>query len=59
MCPCAGVAAPVGWYYERVWQITSPSVNLKQITVTATVATSVAKAIIPKSTVSALKSSPF
>ena len=59
MCPCAGVAAPAGWYYERVWQITSPSANLKQITVTATVATSVAKAILPKSTVTSLKSSPF
>jgi len=59
MCPCAGVAAPPGWYYQRVWQITSPSPNLKQITVTAVVATSVGKAILPKSTVTALKSSPF
>jgi hypothetical protein len=59
MCPCVGITAPAGWYYQRVWQITSPSANLKQITVTAVVATSVGKAILPKSTVTALKSSPF
>ena len=59
MCPCAGIAAPAGWYYQRVWQITSPAPNLKQITVTAVVSTSVGKAILPKSTVTALKSSPF
>jgi hypothetical protein len=59
LCPCAGTAAPAGWFYERVWQVTSPSANLKRITVTATVLTSVSNAIIPKSTVTALKSSPF
>jgi hypothetical protein len=59
LCPCAGTTAPAGWFYERVWQVSSPSANLKQITVTSTVATSVANAIVPKSTVTALKSSPF
>jgi hypothetical protein len=59
ICPCAGTAAPAGWFYERVWQISTPSANLKQITVTATVATSIGGEVVPQSTVTALKSSPF
>lgn len=54
-----GTTAPAGWYYKRVWQISLPAANLKQITVTATVAWSVGKSIIPQSTVTSLKSSPF
>jgi hypothetical protein len=52
--PC-GATPPVGWYYKRVWQISAPSANLKQITVTAIVASSVAGAQLSQSTVSALK----
>jgi hypothetical protein len=52
--PCTA-AAPAGWYYKRVWQIATPSANLKQITVTAIVKTSVAKAIVAQSTVGGLK----
>jgi Flp pilus assembly protein TadG len=59
MCPCTGVVPPTGWFYQRVWQISSPSVNLKQITVTATVASSVGRALRPKSSVSVLKTFPF
>jgi hypothetical protein len=59
MCPCAGVAAPAGWFYERVWQITNPSPNLKQITVKATVASSIGGAIVPTATVTSLKTFPF
>jgi hypothetical protein len=59
MCPCTGLTAPSGWFYARVWQISMPSTNLKQITVTATVASSVGRAIRAKSTVTALKSAPF
>ena len=59
LCPCVGTTAPAGWFFERVWQVSSPSANLKQITVTSTVSRSLAGAIIPKSTVTALKSSPF
>lgn len=51
---------PAGWYYQRVWQITSPRANLKQITVTAIVQRSAGSwALRPRSTVSALKTSPF
>jgi Flp pilus assembly protein TadG len=52
--PCSATP-PANWYYKRVWQISLPSANLKQITVTATVARSVAKAQISQSTVSAYK----
>ena len=53
-----GNAAPAGWFYKRVWQVTSPSVNLKMISVTTIVARSVGIALIPQSTVAALKTSP-
>ena len=54
-----GVAAPDTWFYQRVWQVTQLTTNVKQITVTATTRTSFGKAIIPTSTVVALKSSQF
>jgi hypothetical protein len=52
--PCTATP-PATWYYKRVWAVTVPSTNLKQITVTATVKTSVASALISKSTVAAYK----
>jgi len=56
----SGGAAPRGWFYKRVWQISSPSANLKQITVTTIVFSSVdSKGLTPQSTVAALKTSPF
>jgi type II secretory pathway pseudopilin PulG len=54
-----GTTAPQNWYYERVWQITSPSAGLKQISVTTTVVTTLAREMAPKSTVVTLKSSQF
>jgi len=54
-----GTTAPPAWFYERVWQITSFSSGVKQITVVTTVKSSVGGAMIPKSTVVALKSSQF
>ena len=48
------------WYYQRVWQVTSPRANLKQITVTTIVRTSQgAWALRPRATVSSLKTFPF
>jgi hypothetical protein len=52
--PCTATP-PATWYYKRVWQVSTPSANLKQITVTATVKTSVANALISTSTVAAYK----
>jgi hypothetical protein len=54
-----GTTAPAGWFYKRVWAVTNPSTNLKQITVTTIVARSVGGVKIPESTVAALKTSPF
>lgn len=54
-----GTTRPAAWFYQRVWQITSPSPGIKRITVVATVRASVGRSLIPKSTVVALKASQF
>jgi Tfp pilus assembly protein PilV len=57
-----GTTPPAEWFYERVWEISWPDpLNhaVKQITVTATVKSAVGNALVPKSTVIALKSSRF
>jgi hypothetical protein len=60
MLPTAGNAVPAGWMYVRLWQISSPSANLKQITVTSIVAVKVGPTgRMPQSTVATLKSFPF
>jgi hypothetical protein len=57
----AGVsgAAPADWYYKRVWAVSSPATNLKQIVVTVTVKSSLGQAKPATSTVTALKAFPF
>jgi len=59
--PSNGNAAPDGWFYKRVWQVSAPKANLKQITVTATVRVASQGGVgdLPRSTVMALKTSPF
>ncbi len=59
LLPSAGTTAPANWYYKRVWQVASVSATLKRITVTTVVRWSVARAILPQSTVTALKAAPF
>lgn len=60
LLPSPTGAPPAGWYYQRVWRVTSPRPNLKQITVTATVQRSVGSwTLRPRSTVTALKTFPF
>jgi pilin/secretion family protein with methylation motif len=54
-----GTTAPTGWQFQRVWQITTPSTGIKQITVVSRVRVSVGNALTPKSTVVAIKSSQF
>jgi hypothetical protein len=54
-----GGGAPAGWYYKRVWAVSSPSVNLKQITVSVTVALGYEHAAPAVSTMVALKTYPF
>jgi len=57
----AGVsgAEPADWYYKRVWAVSIPETNLKQIVVTVTVKSSLGQAMPVKSTVTALKAFPF
>ena len=58
----AGGAAPAGWYYIRVWQISQSSANLKQIIVSCKVAFNVGTrgaGALSQSTVTSLKTSPF
>jgi hypothetical protein len=62
-----GTTAPTDWFYERVWQVqcilgpctASPILGLKQVTVVVTVRSSIGRALIPKSTVVALKAAEF
>jgi hypothetical protein len=52
--PCTATA-PANWHYMRAWQISTPSANLKQITITATVFAGFGGAMKATSTVSAYK----
>lgn len=54
-----GVNAPANWFYKRVWQVSSPQANLKQVTVTTTVRFSMSRTELPNATVTALKTFPF
>lgn len=55
----AGGAAPAGWFYKRVWKVSMPAANLKQITVSVTVAIGYEGASPTTSTMAVLKSYPF
>jgi prepilin-type N-terminal cleavage/methylation domain-containing protein len=60
LIPSEGTDEPDGWFYKRVWEVTSPQANLKQVTVTAIVKTAVGGVgVVPQSTVTALKTFPF
>lgn len=61
----SGTTPPAGWFYQRLWRIDSSTtdvslpVNLKRITVTATIARGFGGAMKASSTLTVLKSSPF
>ena len=59
LLPSTGTTAPTGWYFKRVWAVSVPSPNLKQITVTVTVSLAFGRMRKPASTMVALKSFPF
>jgi hypothetical protein len=59
LVPEVGGAAPTDWYYKRLWKVDAVTTNLKQITVTVTVKSSLGLARPVSSTVTALKSFPF
>jgi len=50
-----GVAPPANWFYERVWQVSTPFQNVKQISVMVRTKWAFAQATPPSSTVVALK----
>jgi hypothetical protein len=52
-------SAPAGWFYKRVWAVSSPMANLKQIEVTVTVESTLGRTAPPRSTVTSLKTFPF
>jgi hypothetical protein len=54
-------SATASWFYIRVWQISSYSTNLKQLTVTTKVRRQVGapSGALPQSTLTSLKSFPF
>ena len=54
-----GVTPPANWFYQRVWQVTALTPAVKQLTVTATVKSAIGYALVPRSSVVALKSSRF
>jgi len=54
------VAAGGNWQYVRVWQITQLGANMKQISILTQVRYGVGQAgVLPRSTISCLKSFPF
>jgi len=57
----AGGAAPAGWKYIRVWQISSANATntVKQITVSVKVGSAPGSGLLPQSTLTALKTYPF
>ena len=62
LLPSAGGAAPSGWQYIRVWQISSANATntVKQITVTVKVSSKIGgKGLLPQSTLTSLKAYPF
>jgi prepilin-type N-terminal cleavage/methylation domain-containing protein len=57
-----GTAAPAGWFYKRVWQISLPAstTGVKQVAVTTTVARRVGSiGVVPRTTVVSQKTLPF
>lgn len=55
----SGTTVPSGWFYRRVWRVTSPSANMKQVSVTTIVAKGLGHGRTPQATLVALKSNPF
>lgn len=54
-----GTVPPPTWFYERVWQISAYTPNVKQLQVMVTTRWAFNRAIVPSSTVVALKASEF
>ena len=55
----SGTVPPTGWFYQRVWSVTQAAPNLKQITVTSTIARGFGGANKASSTLTVLKANGF
>jgi hypothetical protein len=55
----SGTTPPTGWFYQRVWSVSQAATNLKQITVTATIARGFGGANKASSTLTVLKANGF
>ena len=57
----AGGAPPVGWFYQRLWQVApvAGSATMKEVRVRATVARAVGRTQRPSATLVTIKSHPF
>ena len=54
-----GTTAPASWFYKRLWQVSLPATGLKEIAVTVSVRSSFGGALLPTSTVVAIKAYQF
>lgn len=54
-----GTTAPANWFYQRVWAVSSAGTNLKQVTVTATIARGFGGGSKAVSVLTVLKTTPF
>jgi hypothetical protein len=54
-----GTTPPAGWFYQRAWAISQPATNLKQVTVTATIAFGFGGGNKAVAVLTVLKTSPF
>lgn len=59
LLPSTGTTVPANWYFKRVWAVSSPAANLKQVTVAVTVSLAFGRMRKPISTMTALKAFPF
>jgi hypothetical protein len=55
----SGTTPPTGWFYQRVWAVSQAGTNLKQVTVTATIARGFGGANKAVSVLTVLKTDPF
>jgi hypothetical protein len=54
-----GTTAPSTWFYKRQWQVSSPATGIKQVAVTVIVRSALGGAMLPKSTLVAMKAWQF
>ena len=59
LLPSGAGGPPNGWFYKRVWQVSTITATLKEVRVTATVARGIGRQQTPTATLVTLKTFPF